>query len=220
MQRDLYVALGVARSETASGIRAAFRDLAKRYHPDRTGPGGADTFREIIDAYLVLSDPPARARYDATLDGCDAPDVEQTSIVRRRPKLLSLHDGEAIQPGLEPLLARVARNFTGLAIPKGERVERLSLDVHLSEEEAARGAVVQVGMPVFRRCASCSGLGGTLLLQCGRCLGAGLVEAMRPLALEIPAGIKDGTELFMPLVRFGIQNFYACVHVSIDRYVE
>ena len=213
MERDLYVALGVARSETASGIRAAFRDLAKRYHPDRTGPGGADTFREIVDAYLVLSDPSARARYDATLD-TDAP--AHAPGVRRRPKLVALRDGGAIQPGLEPLLARVARNFTGLGIPKGERVERLSLGVHLSEEEAARGAVVQVGMPVFRRCSACSGLGGTLLLQCGRCLGAGLVEAMRPLAIEIPPGIKDGTELFMPLVRFGIQNFYACVHVSID----
>lgn len=67
MKRDYYVVLGIPRSESASGIRAAFRDLALRYHPDRAGSAGTPFFRQIIEAYKVLSDPASRASYDRGL---------------------------------------------------------------------------------------------------------------------------------------------------------
>jgi molecular chaperone DnaJ len=207
MQRDLYLALGVARTESSAGIRAAFRDLSKRYHPDRTGLGGADTFREIVDAYEVLSDPEARARYDATLRPHRCGSTSTNAI--------ALRDGESIKPGLEQLFARIATNFTGLGIPKGERIEQLVIDVSISSEEAARGTTVQVGMPVFRRCSGCAGLGRSLFLRCALCLGEGLVEETHTMPIHIPPGIPDKSELLMPLARLGIHNFYACVRVSI-----
>jgi curved DNA-binding protein CbpA len=58
--RNYYVVLGVASDETEHGVRTAFRDLAKRYHPDRIGPRGAAPFREIAEAYEVLGDPERR----------------------------------------------------------------------------------------------------------------------------------------------------------------
>jgi DnaJ-class molecular chaperone len=65
--RNYYVVLGVASNETEQGVRAAFRDLAKRYHPDRVGPSGAGPFREPAEAYEVLGDPARRRQYDESL---------------------------------------------------------------------------------------------------------------------------------------------------------
>jgi molecular chaperone DnaJ len=64
-QRDYYEVLGVPREADAKAIKDAFRELALRYHPDRNKePGAEDRFKEIAEAYAVLSDPTKRAEYD------------------------------------------------------------------------------------------------------------------------------------------------------------
>lgn len=131
-----------------------------------------------------------------------------------------MRDGDDVRPGLEPLYARIASNFSGRGVAKGERVEQLLLDVHLTEEEASRGAIVHVGMPVFRRCSACGGRGRTLLLQCARCHGEGLLEAARPLPIHIPPGISDRTELVVPLARVGVHNLIVSARVVIERHPE
>src|SRR5258706_15792748 len=63
MTKDYYVILGVARTESTSGIREAFRELLNRYHPERVGPQGARAFQDIVEVYQVLSDPERRKLY-------------------------------------------------------------------------------------------------------------------------------------------------------------
>ena len=63
--RDYYEVLGLAPSASQDEIQRAYRSLARRYHPDlNTEPGAAARFREVTEAYEVLSDPERRARYD------------------------------------------------------------------------------------------------------------------------------------------------------------
>jgi curved DNA-binding protein len=64
--KDYYQTLGVPRKASENEIRKAYRKLAKQYHPDRNRgkPGAEDKFKEINEAYEVLSDPQKRARYD------------------------------------------------------------------------------------------------------------------------------------------------------------
>jgi curved DNA-binding protein len=63
--RDYYDALGISRDATADQIQQAFRTLARKYHPDvNRDPGAEDRFKEINEAYHVLSDPQTRKRYD------------------------------------------------------------------------------------------------------------------------------------------------------------
>ena len=53
-RKSYYMVLGVSRTESPSGIRQAFRELVKRYHPDRVGPQGLRFFQEIVEAHRVL----------------------------------------------------------------------------------------------------------------------------------------------------------------------
>jgi molecular chaperone DnaJ len=65
-KRDYYEVLGVARDADAAAIKDAFRGLAMQYHPDRNkAPDAEERFKEIAEAYAVLSDPAKRAQYDA-----------------------------------------------------------------------------------------------------------------------------------------------------------
>ena len=62
-KRDYYVVLGVSRDASETEIKRAFRDLARQHHPD-VNPEGGERFREINEAYTVLSDQATRSRYD------------------------------------------------------------------------------------------------------------------------------------------------------------
>ncbi|MFZ3307144.1 MAG: DnaJ domain-containing protein, partial [Mycobacterium sp.] len=65
MARDYYEVLGVSRDATADQLQQAFRTLARNYHPDvNKDPAAEDRFKEINEAYHVLSDPATRKRYD------------------------------------------------------------------------------------------------------------------------------------------------------------
>ena len=63
-KRDYYLVLGVSRDASEAEIKRAFRELARRHHPDVNPEDGGEQFREINEAYAVLSDRDARARYD------------------------------------------------------------------------------------------------------------------------------------------------------------
>ena len=65
-RRDFYEILGVPRTATQDEIQQAYRKLARQHHPDvNKDPGAEDRFKEISEAYDVLSDPQTRRRYDA-----------------------------------------------------------------------------------------------------------------------------------------------------------
>src|SRR3990172_12328931 len=76
--RDYYDILGVPRGASDEDVKRAFRKLAQQWHPDvNTDPGADDRFKEINEAYQVLSDPQRRQAYDvfghAGLGGAGAP---------------------------------------------------------------------------------------------------------------------------------------------------
>src|SRR5262245_39944763 len=63
-RRDYYTVLGVSRDASDTEIKRAFRELARKHHPDVSSADNGEAFREINEAYAVLSDRDARARYD------------------------------------------------------------------------------------------------------------------------------------------------------------
>lgn len=223
--KDYYLILGVSRGENVRGIQEAFRELAKRYHPDRAGPAATSQFQDIQEAYEVLSDPKKRSVYNHQLHQ-DEIRVEsrpepifshpqpEPLIPRRRSVL---RDFETIRPGFEPLFERFVRNFTGENIPKGERLEALNVELLLSPEEAARGVTVPVGVPVFYPCPQCGGSGRDWLFPCFDCHGQGTIEEEETVSIRIPSMIRDGAIVEVPIHGLGIHNFFLRLYIRISR---
>src|SRR5258707_12836051 len=93
LRKSYYSTLGVGPNESANGIRQAFREVVKRYHPDRVGLERAGFFREILEAYHVLADPERRKSYDHGLYHAatkSAPEARPVPMGVRAPSELPL----------------------------------------------------------------------------------------------------------------------------------
>lgn len=219
LRKDYYLILGIPREESAAGIHAAYRDLAKRHHPDVAGAAGAGPFREITEAYEVLSDPFRRDQYNHYLAQSEAspgPGVLRRAAEPVVPPPPSLFDRpDSIRPSFEELFDRYRRNSTGVDVPKAEVEEGLNIEVLLSPEEALLGGVLPVTLPVFTRCPVCQGTGFEWLFACLHCHAEGLIERHETVRVRIPPGIRSSTVIEFPLRGLGVHNFYLRVHIFV-----
>jgi DnaJ-class molecular chaperone len=214
VNRDYYIILGVSRSESPAGIHEAFRRMAKMYHPDSAGSESTETFQEIARAYATLSNAEQRRAYDETLR-------RQETFPRAEPLVaepMSMYDFQVMRPSFDALFDRMERNFTGIDVPKGEGIEDLDVEVILSPDEAARGVIAPIGLPVFHRCSLCSGSGRDWLFACIACGGEGMVEREATIPVQIPPMVSDRSIIEIPLRGLGIHNFYLRLHIRISSW--
>ena len=224
--KDYYIILGVSRSESGSGIHKAFRNLAMTYHPGRLGPEGTRRFQDITEAYRVLSDPQKRRDYNKSLHQAEEEiKIEPRSVKtyeRTEPEPLIpepisiMRDFQAVRPSFEEMFDRLVRNFTGIRVPKGERIQELNVEVILTPDEASTGGTASLAVPVFYTCPFCGGSGQDWLFPCIHCWEQGIVEDEETVKIRISAMVKDGTIYEIPLKGLGIHNFHLRVHVRID----
>ena len=213
VKRDYYIILGVSRSESPAGIHEAFRRLAKIYHPDSAGPESTEAFQEIAQAHATLSNAEQRRAYDETLR-------RQETFPRAEPLVpepMAIHDSQ-IRPSFDALFDRMERNWMGIDVPKGERIEDLDVEVILSPAEAARGVVAPIGLPVFQRCPLCGGSGTDWLFSCIACGGEGGVERDATIPVQIPPMVSDRSIIEIPLRGLGVHNFYLRLHIRISSW--
>src|SRR3989304_4925869 len=169
---DYYDILGVARSASADEVKRAFRRLAMQYHPDRNPEPGAETrFKEINEAYEVLSDPEKRASYDrfghAGLDG-----------------VFGIRGFEGFGPfggfgDIFDAFFGAASQTRRRAPPRGAD---LQVQIELTFEEAACGAERSIVVNRTELCSKGSGLRaepGTEPQRCPTCDGAGEVRRVQ-----------------------------------------
>ncbi|QCQ22845.1 DnaJ domain-containing protein [Desulfoglaeba alkanexedens] len=196
--KDYYKILGVPRSESIDGIRAAFRNLAKKHHPDKRGAEETRNFQEITEAYSVLSDPESRKRYNEKLKESEnlrraGPRWKDPPTVRRSVE----HDVTLPAAGLSEWFSDIFDEVFhdlfefGFSGPCSRSVREAELV--LSREEAERGGDLSV--PVARSCPVCGGTGRRGGYWCPRCAGAGEVESDRTIRVRIPAGVRNGAVL-------------------------
>jgi molecular chaperone DnaJ len=223
-RKTYYMILGVSSTESSRGIRAAYRDLAKKLHPDVAGEQATRAFREITEAYDVLSDPQRRRDYN---DGLERTSEAEVGPVRRVPAEPLVRDPvtlignpDGILPSFDAMYERFIRNFTGIRVPKSERLEGLNFEVLLTPEEASRGCVVPVRIPVFSRCPECRGSGRDWVFPCAYCREQGMIENEEVLRFRIPAMVPSGSIYEIPLRGLGIHNFYLRLHVFVEAFHE
>ena len=125
-------------------------------------------------------------------------------------------DFQTLSSSPEELSDRLSGNFTYLGVPKGDRLEALTVEIHLTPQEAAWGITLPFGIPVFRPCPICGGSGRDWVFPCLSCDEQGVIEEQQILRLRIPAGVADGAVFELPLDGLGIHNFYLRVYVRLD----
>jgi hypothetical protein len=122
---------------------------------------------------------------------------------------------ESIRPSFESLRQRFWRNFTHAGVPKSEHLEALNLELVLTPEEAARGILLGVDVPVVHPCPACGGTGRDWLVPCLQCGQEGLIEGEGTVTIRVPPLVSSGTTVEVPLGRLGIHNTCLRLHVSV-----
>jgi len=172
--RDYYDVLGVSPDAGAAEIKRAYRQLARRYHPDISGDDRGGAFLEVSRAYEVLRDPDRRRSYDARL------------LAGGRTEWLA--DEVAIDfPSVSSLLDRMRDSFFGDA-----RESFLSAEIVVSPQEAFWGVLVPLHVPLRRTCPRCGGRGEVCEEWCASCRGAGEIRDTHEMRLRVPAGVQEG----------------------------
>ncbi len=167
-QRDYYELLGVPRAADDAEIKRAFRRLARTLHPDVSeAPDAEERFREVVEAYEVLSKPEARQLYDRYGHA----GLRSGGFAPSSFDLGSLSDLFAAFFG-DDLFGVAGR-------PRQSRGADVVAQVEIELAEAASGTRREVPFPVTIPCATCGGSGaqpGTEPVTCATCGGAGRVQ--------------------------------------------
>ncbi|MBT5318381.1 MAG: DnaJ domain-containing protein, partial [Chloroflexi bacterium] len=222
---DFYETLGVARNATAEDIKKAYRKLAFQFHPDRNKDAGAtERFKEISEAYQVLSDPERRASYDqfghAGANGAAGRGFEGFEGFGGLGDIFESFFGGG-QSSQGPARGRDLEYRTTITfmeavfgaekefdINRIEPCERCSgsraepgTDATQCATCKGSGQVRRVQRSIFGQfaqmstCSTCQGEGSTVSSPCTQCKGAGRERRQRRISVNVPAGVDAGSRI-------------------------
>lgn len=192
--KDLYQVLGVGRNASPEEIKKAYRKKARRCHPDVNpqDPEAERKFREIQEAYGVLSNTEKKAQYDrfGTVDEAGAAAQQAHPWKTRGGSRVHVNFG-GFQgfPDLGDLFGDLFRTTGAPAPPSQEPAEAAA---ELDFSDAIRGTSVVVALRREVGCEACHGVGRVKDASCGRCRGSGRLIHTDRVRVRIPAGVADG----------------------------
>ncbi len=186
-RKDYYQLLGVPRNASLSTIKQAFRRLARRFRPEsqRAKEAALDAFAELQVAYETLSDAELRRRYDEQLCAERALPGDW-SVVRR------------------PAAGDLRRPFSPTS---------LAAEIVLGREDAARGTVLSLDLPVTTTCDACHGTGGSYF-DCARCEGEGKLARRLPIPVHVPPGTREGAVIQVRTDDPAVPSILLTVHLQ------
>ena len=205
MSTDYYQILGIGRSANAAEIKKAYRKLARRYHPDVNpeNPDAEKKFKEIQEAYAVLSDDEKRQQYDAfgRVDG--APDVgfggfRQAGSSWRdaggfRVDVGDFNTSTGRSQDLGDIFGELFGRERGAKTRRRpERGADQEIEVEIAFDHAVRGTSITIPVQRQVRCSSCNSSGHTDGGVCPSCHGSGVLISTERLRVKVPEGVADG----------------------------
>jgi len=167
-KRDYYEILGVNRNASTDEIKKAFRQLARKWHPDVAGKETEEKFKEINEAFQVLNDPEKKNQYDQF--GHNAFRPEDFSGFRTS--------------GFEDLFRDFGFGDIFNVFSKKTRATEgadLRYDIEISLQDALNGLTTKIEVPHFAKCSTCKGTGAKpgFLKECSNCGGTGEVRRIQ-----------------------------------------
>ncbi len=196
--KDYYNRLGVNRDASEREIKQAYRRLARKYHPD-VNPGDKSTearFKQINEAYEVLSDKEKRQKYDQFGDQWQYADQFAQERYQQTPfwnfsqagGTQRFHFEEA---DLGSLFDDLFRSGTRSRRARPRRGQDVNYPVEVTLEEAYRGTKRTITLRSEQPCSSCHGTGRIQNMPCSVCRGSGALSAVKRLEVKIPPGVKE-----------------------------
>lgn len=212
--RDYYSALGIPKSASEGEIKRAYRRLARKLHPDVTGddPHSTEKFKQITEAYEVLSDPKRRRSYDlfgapGSSSSVDPPfagfaDAFADVLKRNQRKHAGPRPGVDVERDLVITLAEAATGCEKLLEIEVSRACVLCEGAGFPKDKPPEtcpecaGAGTKGGtFPLKRTCNRCEGAGTIRRYTCKACAGEGAAREKDRLKVTVPAGVDTGTRL-------------------------
>lgn len=174
LAKNYYEVLGVEKSASASEIKTAYYKLAKKYHPDlnKDNKEAAEKFKEINEAYEVLSDEKKRSNYDQ-FGSADGPNPND--FFRGQSSGFSGFGAG----GFEDFFGSIFSNFGGMNATSARAGNDITTKINLTFEEAAKGVTKRITIVRTEQCVHCHGTGakdGTNFSTCSECGGTGQVR--------------------------------------------
>jgi len=202
--RDYYEVLGVPHTAAAEEIKKRYRKLARKHHPD-VNPGdksAEERFKELNEAYEVLSDQEKRRRYDQLgqnwKGGSDftPPPGWQGAPVDAGDAYGAEHGADGFSDFFETLFGggrgtHARRGGAGFAM-RGSNVEA---EISLTLEDAHRGVTRKLALEADEICSDCGGKGSKNKKVCASCQGRGSVRRPRTLEVDVPPGVHGGSTI-------------------------
>ena len=205
--KDYYKILEIEENFTEDLLKKKYRELSKKYHPDMN-PGGADKFKEISEAYDVLSDSQKRQSYDFErkggfgFPGQDDLFAHFFNQGNRRNVHIPV---EKLTP-IEIYLGKVKEIVYNRNIPCDECNGNRGTKRHCGECNGTGQVIRRFGSGFFVQqmvttCQSCNGLGEIIENKCYKCSGSGVKGEVKTITIEIPKNIDNGQ--FLKLSKLG-----------------
>ncbi|MGH7476871.1 MAG: molecular chaperone DnaJ [Longimicrobiales bacterium] len=185
--KDYYQTLGVNEAASGEEIKKAYRKLAKQYHPDANpnDPQAAERFKEVGEAYAVLSDPEKRKQYDqmrklGPLGGMGAWRTQTGTAGEGPDSFRFSFEDLGDFGGLGDIFSSIFdRGRRTRSRPGAERGRNVEYTVEIPLKVAARGGKVTLRIPMVDACSTCNGSGsapGSRPQPCPECKGTGVVS--------------------------------------------
>lgn len=222
--KDYYKTLGVDRKADDKAIQSAFRKLARKFHPDMNpGDAGAEErFKEVNEAYEVLSDAEKRKMYDRYGDDWqryrDAGFSSSSPTGRPQTNFddydfASWFNGQnggetatrmefgdnpnGFSDFFQTLFGNRGPRRAGFNSPRGtrRRGEDIDVSVEVSFDEAFKGSTRRFELQTHEPCTTCNGTGMARGSICPTCDGSGVVPKTKTIEVKIPAGVTTGAKV-------------------------
>ncbi|MEE9365238.1 MAG: DnaJ C-terminal domain-containing protein [Dehalococcoidales bacterium] len=205
-KKDYYEMLGVKRNASEQEIKQVYRRLARQYHPD-VNPGDKSSeakFKEINEAYEVLSSKESRKKYDKYGDQWQYADQFEQAKRQQAPfrdfseaggATSFQFGGEDLGSLFDDLLFGGGRTRTYTQRTRPMRGRNLETPVEVTLEEAFHSTSRTISLQSEEPCPTCKGTGLMQNATCSTCRGAGRVPRMKRLEVKIPAGVKTGSRV-------------------------